>query len=75
MWTERNLSASEAMMWRLESDPQLTSTVANVTFLDRLTPDGNGYIFENQPAPFERLQCSNDSVSYTHLTLPTSDLV
>jgi WS/DGAT/MGAT family acyltransferase len=35
MWTERNLSASEAMMWRLESDPQLTSTVANVTFLDR----------------------------------------
>jgi penicillin amidase len=27
---------------------------SHVVFLDRLTPDGKGYVFEDQPVPFER---------------------
>ncbi len=32
---DRTLSAAETMMWRLEADPHLSSTFANITVLDR----------------------------------------
>lgn len=32
---ERRMSDTEALMWRLEKDPYLASTFANITVLDR----------------------------------------
>ena len=42
------MSDAEGLMWRLEKDPQLSSTIANVTILDR-APD-----FEQFTARMER---------------------
>jgi diacylglycerol O-acyltransferase / wax synthase len=38
MYFDRRMSAAEGLMWRLEKDPHLSSTFANVTLLDR-SPD------------------------------------
>ena len=35
---DNKMSDTEALMWRLENDPHLASTFANVTILDRM-PD------------------------------------
>ena len=49
--TDRAMSDAEAMMWRLEKDPHLSSTFANVTLLDR-------------PPDFERLLRRLDRATY-----------
>ena len=35
MQFDRRMSAAETLMWRLDRDPVMSSTFANVTFMDR----------------------------------------
>ena len=54
---DRTMSDAEGLMWRLDKDPHLSSTFANVTVLDR-SPDFDRLLrrMERATVVFERLR-------------------
>src|SRR5215207_3585776 len=57
LYFDRRMSDAEGLMWRIDKDPHLSSTFANVTVLDR-SPDFEMFVrrMERATVVFERLR-------------------